>query len=46
VAASVQLAGDVSQAHEDDAGSIRFTNLRDSQFDTLRLRVARALLEK
>lgn len=46
VRASLDLSAEDKLAYEDDAGTVRFLKARDNDFDVLRLRVARALIEK
>ncbi len=43
---ALDLSGGIHQSYEEDAGTISFRNVKDDQMDALRLRVARALLEK
>jgi hypothetical protein len=43
---ALDLKAEVTQAHEEDAGAIRFDKVHDPQLEELRLRVARALLRK
>jgi hypothetical protein len=45
-AEELKLSGDVRQADEEDAGAIRFDNLKDADLEAVRMRVARALAER
>jgi hypothetical protein len=42
----LDLSGGIEQSYDEDAGSINFQHVKDEQMDALRLRVAKALLEK
>ncbi len=44
VAAELNLAADVSQVSDDDAGTQRFRNIRDEQLEGMRRRVAQAIV--
>jgi hypothetical protein len=46
VAAALDLTPEARQAHELAGGAIRFPNVNDSDFDLLRMRVARALVNE
>lgn len=45
MAASLDLSEESRRQYEEDAGSIRFDRITDSQLDQLRLRVAAALVK-
>jgi hypothetical protein len=40
---ALDLSGNVSMESEEDAGTINFENIKDTQLDSLRLRVAKAV---
>ena len=46
IAGALDLSGDVLQKFEEDAGAISFRQVKNSDLDQLRSRVARALLEQ
>ncbi|MBI4875742.1 MAG: hypothetical protein HY822_13995 [Acidobacteria bacterium] len=46
VASPLDLAAEDKLKYEEDAGAVRFLNVKDADFDTLRLRAARALAGK
>jgi hypothetical protein len=40
---ALDLSGDVEERFEEDAGTMRFQNIRDAELETVRRRVAAAL---
>jgi len=43
VSKALDLSGEVRMGYEEDAGTIRFLNVKDADMDAIRLRVARAI---